>query len=187
MKLLLLLLLLVPGILHAQPSDILLLQKKQRTIRQFFAGSQIDFYTTEHMGVSAVVDYIKRDSLFLLQYDIKMMPNIFGTFAPDTLAVYKIQFSLKNIYSFPAKPKRFAFLTNGTLLMIGGSAYLAVNIINTLREHDPPFGKDNLPNIIGGVAAFAAGFLLHNAQTTEYKLGKKYQLKYLQVSDSTTH
>jgi hypothetical protein len=178
-------LLLFPVILYSQQSDILLLQKNQRTIRQFFAGSQIDFYTTEHMGVSAVVDYIKRDSLFLLQYDIRMMPTMFGTFAPDTLAVYKVQYSVKNVYSFPANPRKFSFITNGTLFMLGGGAYLVLNMVNTLREGDPPFAKDNRPNIIGGVAAFAAGLLLNKTQRTEYRLGKKYRLKYLPVANAS--
>lgn len=180
-----LLIFLFPVSLAAQQSDILLLQKNHRTIRQFFSGNNITFFTTEHMGVSAVIDYIKRDSLFLLQYDVKMVPNIFGTFSPDTLAVYNVNFSLKNIYSFPADPRKFAFITNGNLFMLGGGAYLVLNIVNTLREHDAPFGKDNMPNIIGGVTAFAFGFLLHKSQVTEYRLGRKYQLKYLPVGDTT--
>jgi hypothetical protein len=181
-----LLILLFPISLAGQQSDILLLQKNHRSIRQFFPGTTITFFTTEHMGVSAVIDYISRDSLFLLQYDVKMVPNIFGTLSPDTLAVYKLQFSLKNIYSFPADPRKFAFVTNGNLFMLGGSAYLVLNLVNTLREGDPPFGKDNLPNIIGGVTAFAFGFLLHKTQVTEYRLGKKYSLKYLPAGNGTT-
>lgn len=179
-------LILLSPALKAQQSDILLLQKHNRTIRQFFVGNNIDFYTTEHMGVSAVIDSIKRDSLFLSQHDIRMMPTAIGTFAADTLAVYQLRFSIKNIYSFPATPRKFSFLTNGTLLMIGGGGYLLLNIINTIREGDPVFGEDNLPSVIGGTAAFAAGFLLNrlHASKAEYKLGKKYKLKYLPV---TTH
>ena len=133
------------------------------------------------MGVSAYIDRIQNDSLFLKQYDVKMVPNYFGTYAPDTVAVYDLNFSVKNIGGFPAKPRKFAFLTNGTLLMVGGGAYLLVNMVNTIKEGYPPFGKDNLPNIIGGVSAVAAGYLLSKTQVTEYSIGKKYKLKYLRV------
>lgn len=127
------------------------------------------------------MDYIKRDSLFLLQYDIRMMPTMFGTLTPDTFAIYKIQYSLKNVYSFPATPRKFGLVTNGTLFMVGGAGYLLLNIVNTIHEKDAPFGKDNLPNIIGGVAAFGVGLLLNKTKPTEFRLGKKYQLKYLPV------
>jgi hypothetical protein len=174
-----LLVLLFPLNVVAQQSDILLLQKNNRSIRQFFPGTTISFFTTDGVGVSAVVDHIKSDSLFLVQYDVRMVPNIFGTYSPDTVAVYNLNYSVKNIGSFPADPRKFAFITNGNLFMLGGSAYLVLNLVNTLREGDPPFGKDNLPNIIGGVTAFAFGYLLHKTQVTEYRLGKKYKLKYL--------
>ena len=35
-----------------------------------------------------------------------------------------------------------------------------------------------------GVSAVAFGYLLHKTQRTEYRLGKKYQLKYLPVGDA---
>ena len=178
----LLLFLFFPLTISAQQSDILLLQKHNRTIRQFFAGTTITFITTDGMGVSAFIDRIQNDSLYLLQYDIRMVPNYFGTYAPDTVAVYNLNFSLKNIGSFPANPRKFAFITNGTLFMIGGSAYLLLNMVNTIKEGEPPFGKDNLPNLIGGVSAVALGFILNKTQVTEYKLGKKYKLKYLPVT-----
>lgn len=178
-----LLVLLFPVCLVAQQSDILLLQKNNRSIRQFFPGTTISFFTTDGMGVSAVIDHIKSDSLFLLQYDVKMAPNIFGTYSPDTVAVYNLNFSIKNIGSFPADSRKFAFITNGNLFMLGGSTYLVLNIVNTLREGDSPFGKDNIPNIIGGVTAFAVGYLLHKTQVTQFRLGKKYKLKYLPAGD----
>lgn len=173
------LLLLLPVSLFAQQSDILLLQKNHRTIRRFFPGSTIDFYTTEHTGVSAVVDHIKNDSLFLLQYQTRMTPNYFGGFTPDTVAVYRVQYSIYNIYSFPVKPKAFGFITNGSLFMLGGGAYLFLNVVNTLRDHDPPFGKDNQPNIVGGAATFITGLLLNKTRRKEYRPGKKYKLKLL--------
>ncbi|MES2645392.1 MAG: hypothetical protein V4717_00855 [Bacteroidota bacterium] len=180
----LLLSLIFPITLIAQESDILLLQKNNRTIRQFFAGTNISFITTDGMPVSAYINFIKNDSLFLLQHDVRMVPNYFGTYSPDTVAVYNLNFSLKNIGSFPARPRKFALITNGSLFMIGGAAYLLLNMINTIRVADPLFGKDNLPNLIGGVSTFAAGFLLNKTVVTEYKLGKKYKLKYLPVVTS---
>lgn len=178
---LLLLLILLSTAAQAQNSDILLLRKGNRTIRSFFKGSQIEFYTQEKTFVSAVVDSIKRDSLFLLYYDAQMVPTAFGGMVLDTLGVYTMNFSLKNIYSFPARQRGFPLVTNGTLFMVGGAAYLALNIVNTLREKDPIFGQDNLPRVLGGAGAVALGWLLQNSHSTENKIGRKYKLKYLPI------
>ena len=68
--------------------------------------------------------------------------------------------------------------------MVGGGGYLVLNMVNTLREGDPPFGEENLPRVLGGAIAFTTGFLLHQLHKTktEYRLGKKYNLKYLPVA-----
>lgn len=178
-KPLLFLLLLCTSAAQAQNSDILLLRKGNRTIRSFFKGSQIEFYTQEKTFVHGVVDSIKRDSLFLLYYDAQMVPTALGGMVLDTLGVYNMNYSLKNIYSFPARQKGFPLVTGGTLFMVGGAAYLALNIVNTLREKEPVFGKDNLPRVLGGVGAVALGWLLHKTHSTENRIGRKYKLKYL--------
>jgi hypothetical protein len=169
----------------AQNSDILLLRKHNKTITHFFHGSYIEFYTTEKMLVSGVVDSIKRDSLFLLYYDVRMVLNMFGTFSPDTMAVYTQQYAFNNVYSFPAK-RRFNLITSGVLFMAGGAAYFLVNMVNTIREGDAPFGKDNLPHVIGAATAMGLGILLNKTQRTEYKLGKKYHLKLLPAATNTS-
>lgn len=153
-------------------------------MRQFFRGNQIDFYTTEHAGISAIIDSIKRDSIFLVQYDVKMLPNRFGTFAPDTLGAYKLQFSLQNIYSFPAQRKSGGFFTNGALFGLAGSAYLLLNIINTSSQGDKVFASDNMGHLALGAALIGTGLIQHlvHLQRQEYVVGKKYQLKYLPVA-----
>jgi hypothetical protein len=178
-----LLLLLLPVFTTAQSSDILLLQKHNRTIRQFFAGNFIQFYTTEHQLISANIDSIRRDSLFLVQYDIRMVPNIFGTYAPDTTGRYQLLFSLANIGSFPANSKRINIFTNGTLLITGGSAFLLLNVINTLSSGDRLFAANNTGYLTLGATILAAGILqkLITVNSDEYRLGKKYHLKYLPV------
>jgi hypothetical protein len=168
---------------YAQTSDILLLRKGNRTVRSFFKGSQIEFFTQEKTFVHGVVDSIKRDSLFLLYYDARMVPTALGGMVYDTLGVYNMNFSLQDIYSFPARQKGgFPLLTQGTLFLVGGTAYLALNVVNTIREKEPVFGKDNLPRVIGGVSAVVLGTLLQKTRKTENKVGKKYTLKYLPMS-----
>jgi hypothetical protein len=87
-------------------------------------------------------------------------------------------FSVANIGYFPYKGRQpQAFW--GRLLMLGGGGFLLVNLVNTLRENEPPFGKDNLPRVLGALGAAAAGFGLTKLEKTYLKVGGKYKLKYL--------
>ena len=140
----------------AQKSDILMLQKHQRTITNYYAGSNISFFTTDRMPVSGVIDSLKRDSLFLTQYDVRRFMTAQGASYIDTTGKFRMAFSVANIGYFPytgRQPQSFW----GRLLMLGGGGFLLVNMVNTLRVNEPPFGKDNLPRVLGALGAVAFG------------------------------
>jgi len=162
----------------AQQSDILMLQKHQRTITNYYAGSNISFFTTDRMPVSGVIDSLKRDSLFLTQYDVRRFMTAQGASYIDTTGKFRMAFSVASIGYFPytgRQPQSFW----GRLLMLGGGGFLLVNMVNTLRVNEPPFGKDNLPRVLGALGAVALGAGLLATQKDQVKLGGKYRLKYL--------
>lgn len=130
------------------------------------------FTTTDGMPVSGVLDSLVRDSLFFTYYQVVNMPNRFGGQTIDTAGRYQLAFSLANVGSFP---RRRSGLLPGALVL-GGLGYTAVNLVNTTREGDPPFGKANIGNLLGGLGATGAGLLLGVLRQKRYLLGKKYQL-----------
>lgn len=169
------------GLLHAQAKSFnataLLLKKKGKTVKRFYPGSNMQFITTDGMKVDATVDRFDKDSLFMLFYDVRMMPTMMGTMAKDTAGVYPLAFSMKNIGSFYKPPK--ARLLSGAMIL-GGLAYTVVNIVNTTREGDPPFGQDNLPNVLAGIATAAGGVLINKLQPRTVSIGNKYTLEVVQ-------
>lgn len=179
---LLLLLLFSPlwGIAQDKPCDILLLKKGNKTIQKFFSGSTIVFYTTEGMNVFGTIECITNDSIFLYQQTIRRIPTPDGGIRFDTSNKYRLMYSIANIGSFPAgKQKGKNLVTDGTLLMVGGAGYLVVNLVNTTRQGDPPFGEENLPRVLAGAGAVAGGFLLRMLWPSRHFIGKKYQLQVL--------
>ncbi|TAD85258.1 MAG: hypothetical protein EAY75_11640 [Bacteroidetes bacterium] len=162
----------------AQKSDVLLLQKNQRTIASYFAGTNISFFTTDRLPVSARVDSIRRDSIFLTQYNLQRFMTAQGGQMIDTVGKFNLRFSVANIGYFPYKgrqPQGFW----GRALGLGGGGFLLVNLVNTLRENDAFFGKENLPRVLGAVGAVALGIGLAATEKEKVKLGGKYRLKYL--------
>jgi hypothetical protein len=177
----LLLLLLIPFSLLSQHGDILLLQKKHKTIRTWFTGSNIEFYTADHDAISASIDSVKNDTIYLGQYEVRLKTNAYGTTLRDTIFKYKLVFALSDIYSVPAKRKSSNVLGSGLLFTVAGAGYLTLNIINTLAEGEKIFADDNIPRLVLGGSLLAAGAIqrmLHH-QRQEIRIGKKYRFKIL--------
>ncbi len=172
----------IPFFLSAQTegSDILILKKRNKTIVKYFSGQPIFFYTTEGMPVNAQIAEIRNDSLFLINYQLQRIQRADGGVFIDTTGKFKMQFSVKNIGSFPPfKVRGRNLLTDGTLFIFGGGGYLGLNLFNTIRDGDPPFGKENLPNVLTATGITAAGFLLKNIWPKRWYLGDKFRVQVL--------
>ncbi len=176
-----------PLLLAAQegPCDILLLKKGNKTVQKYYAGNSIRFYTTEGQDISGMIDCIKNDSIFLTQQTIRRIQTPEGGIRFDTSQKYKLMFSIANIGSFPAgKQKGKNIITDGSLLILGGAGYLVVNLVNTTRQGDPPFGKENLPKVLTATGAVVLGFLLKKVWPSRNTIGKKYELQVLRSNQN---
>jgi hypothetical protein len=160
--------------------DILLLRKGTKVLEKYFAERPITFYTTDGMPVSGKINCIKNDSIYLVNYQVRRVQTAEGGIRMDTTGKYRLNFSIANIGSFPAgrQPGK-NIVTDGTLLVLAGAGYLVLNIINTTREGDPPFGSENLPNVLAASGAVITGFLLKKAWRKRWVIGKKFNLKLL--------
>ncbi len=168
-------LLLLPALCQSQ-ATALLLKKNNKTVQRYYPGRTISFFTTDKMPVNGRLDSLVRDSLFLTYFQLVRVPTPWGTFRMDTAGRYPIAFSLANVGSLPRKRNRWF----EGVLMTGGIGYTALNMVNTVREKDPPFGKDNIANIIGGLGTAAAGYGIAKLKKSNYILGKTYRLSVVE-------
>jgi hypothetical protein len=178
--------LLLPFFSNAQEQscDILLLKKGNKTVAKYFSGNYIAFYTTDGMPVNGTITCIKNDSIFLIQFQVQHIQTPLGGIRLDTSGRYRLQFSLANIGSFPAGRQRGKnLITDGRLFMVAGAGYLAVNLINTTRQGQPPFGSENLPRVLASSAAVLTGFLLSKSWPNRWTIGRRYSLKVLKSLD----
>ncbi len=162
-------------------NNILILKKGDKTIQKFFSGTNINFTTNDGMPVNGIIKQITTDSIYLINYVVRKLQRADGGIIFDTAGRYNLMFSLQNIGSFPlGKQKGKNILTDGTLLMLAGAGYLVLNIFNTTRQGDPPFGEENLPNVLWASGAFATGFLLKKAWPKKMMIGHKYTIKIIE-------
>lgn len=165
----------MPALANSQAS-VLLLKKNGRTIDRFYSGKDFVFTTKDGMPVHGRLDSIIRDSLFLTYFQEQRVVTQFGTTTTQITGQYDLKFSMANVGSLP-RDKRSGLIPG--ILILGGLAYTTVNIVNTVREGDPPFGKDNIGNVLAGLGSATAGWLLLKSRRTKYVLGDKYTLEVI--------
>ncbi len=162
-------------------SDILILKKNLRTIKTFFPGSEISMSTTDGYYYGRVTS-INRDSVFIIQYDIRQIPSSFGIYFLDTVATYRYGTNYRQIIAFDKQyNKKFNWAGSGGALFGGGILLTTVGLGTWV------FAKPNTryyasPYLIGGAAILAGiGYLLVKSQGKGLALGKKYSLEYIHV------
>ncbi len=165
----------------AQPSDILIFKKNNRTIQTFFPGNEISF-TTSTRYYNATIKSINHDSVFLIQYDIRQVPTNLGVYMLDTVGVYPFAINYKEITGFGKKKNRgFDWTGSGGVLFGGGILLTTVGLGSWL------FAKPNTryyasPYLVGGAALLAGvGYLILKSGNKKMMLGKKYSLEYITV------
>jgi hypothetical protein len=167
------------GSCYGQSSDLLVLKKKSKTIKTFFPGSEIIFRTEK--GISkGFLDIVDKDSLFLLQYDIRRLPTLAGLYYFDTVATYRFKVNYHDIRSFVMNnDKKFNWSGSGGALFGGGTLLTTVGLSTWL------FTKRNSqyyasPYLVGSAALLAAiGYLMVTSGNKELVIGEKYSLQYI--------
>ncbi len=165
----------------AAQNDLLILKKNNRTIKSFFPGSEIDF-STDVRYYEGEITAIKRDSIFLVQYDIRHVysPNL-GVFIPDTVSTYPFVVPFKDIISIGNNKKNFNWNASGAALFGGGVLLTTAGLISWI------FAKPNTryyarPQLVIGAAVLGGiGYLLLKSGNKSIKLGKKYTLRYIKL------
>jgi hypothetical protein len=166
---------------QCQSSDLLILKKGNKTLQTFFPGNEITFNTSSG-HYDCFLTSINRDSLFLVQYDIRQIPTNLGVYMMDTVSRYRFAINYKEIKSFGKdRNKKFDWAGSGGALL-GGGTLLAVVGLGTWIFTKPNTQYYASPYLVGGAALIAGvGYLLAKAGEKQLVLGKKYSLEYIRV------
>lgn len=165
--------------LFAQGGDMIVLKKREkRTLKTWLAYSQVHFITIAGNEVTGTIKKIEKDSLFIQVYDERRNYTPWGTSFWDTIAVGLSRYHYKEIREVIKPQRGFGFIRNGILFIVGGTAYAILHSVNGLYLKQPI--DPVTMGISGGVAA--TGIILQRLHKRTVKLGKKYQLNYINVN-----
>ncbi len=165
----------------SQPSDFLLIKKNNRTVKTFFAGTNISFQTLEGM-YQGRINAINKDSLFISQFDIRQAMTILGVYVLDTVAVYKLKFNYNNIIKIDEQRTRgFDVAASGGSLLGGGILLTAFGLGTRVFTKPGSQYYASKALVIGSATLGGIGYLLLRSKNSRYKIGNKYQLEYVKV------
>jgi hypothetical protein len=161
-------------------NDLLILKKNNRTQQTFFPGSEMTFSTAKG-SYNAYVTSIQRDSVYLVQYDIRQVPTNLGIYMLDTIARYNFGINYRDITGFGKMNNKFDWNASGSALFGGGILLTTVGLGTWI------FAKPNTryyarPALVIGAAVLSGiGYLLLKSHNKGTLLGKKYTLHYIKV------
>lgn len=180
MKQLLYIFLFLPFAAASQSSDFIILKKKDKTIRNIFAGSNIEFMTTGGAYRDAYITAIKNDSIFLQEFVVNRIPTTFGTYILDTPGSFRYVYHYNQIGSFgPKKQKGFNVSGSGTALMGGGALLTVASGVSYLADKE----KFSPGLLAAAVGLGGIGYLMNKSSGKGMTIGKKYRLQYMKMQN----
>src|SRR5829696_4560303 len=143
----------------AQSLDYISVRKKNGSVvKNFYSGSSVLLQLTGGNYLMGPIKTIKNDSVFVVLYDIRWLPTIYGTRIRDTVSTTLIGINYKDIQRIHlAKKQGFVQRSAGPLLMIAGGGYLVLNVLNGAFFNLPVTDSQNLKTLGIAAGTFAIG------------------------------
>jgi hypothetical protein len=92
---------------YCQQADFIVLKKNQKTVKNFYSGTHIEFVATNGAYRNALITGIKNDSLYLQEFIVYRMPTTLGTYILDTTGSFSYAYHYNQIKSFGKPQKGF--------------------------------------------------------------------------------
>lgn len=182
MKLLLLLLLLVSAVSYSQTADFIQLKKKNKTVSIFYSGMNISFTARSGTNITALINGIHNDTLYLQQFVIRYLPTNLGTYIVDTAGSYRYRYHYNQVAAIMKKERTNFNIKGSGSALLGGGALLALGsgvVYVADRE------KFSAPLLLSSLGLGTLGYFMAKGKKggNAMPIGKKYQLVYVNMSN----
>jgi hypothetical protein len=162
-----------------QSADFIILKKGKNTVRNIYAGTNIQFVSTNGAYRDAMITEIKNDSIYLQEFLVRRALTIYGTYINDTAGSFRYTYHYNQIKSFGKKTKK-GFNINGS-----GAALLGGGILLTLASGISYISdKEKFsPQLLGAAVGLGAlGYLMSTNGRKGIIIGRKYTLQYMHMN-----
>ncbi len=180
MKLFFILLLFFTTASYSQSADFLVIKKRNKTIAHYFAGNDISFVTSTGAGITAHINQIKNDTLYLQEFLVQRAMTNFGTFILDTIGSYHYKYHYNQVKMIGRnKRQNFDWNGSGGVLLGGGTLLTLGSGIVYLVDRQ----KFSAPLMAASAGLATLGYFLAKGKSDAINIGKKYQLIYMNMNN----
>lgn len=160
----------------AQTSDFFMLKKRNRTVQNFFAGSNIEFITTGGAYRNGRINKIHNDTIFMQEFIVQRIPTTIGTFILDTVGSFRYAYDYRQIKAFGKEQKNFNVSGSGAALLGGGILLTVASGVTYIVDREKFSGA--LMATSAGLAT--AGYFMSKSGSKGIVIGKKgYRIQYM--------
>lgn len=164
----------------AQSSDVIILKKHKKTIRRYFAGTDIDITTNTGAYISAQITKIQNDTLFLKQFVVRQTPTQLGVYVLDTVTTYYYTYHYNQIKAIGRAGDKFNMSGTAASLLGGGILLTVASGVVYLVDKE----KFSPALMIASASLATIGYIMAKTGGKGMIIGKKYSLEYLRIGDN---
>lgn len=173
------------GSAQIQMSDFISLRKmNDRHVASYFKGSAISFMHVNGQQINGYIEAIRHDSVFVKQWQVVSYMTTLGTSKVDTTGYFIHKMHYQEIRSIITdKKESWRFVRNGSIFMIGGLGYAALNLINGAYLKQPVTDPANLRSLGIALGVAGGGYILNRIYKKKQREGNKYKIVYVKMTD----
>ena len=158
----------------------MILKRNNKTVETFYSGTDISFTTNSGAYISARINQMKNDTLYLQEFIIRYLLTTLGTYIIDTAGSYHYKFHYNQVRAIGKKEKtNFNWQGSGAALLGGGALITLGSGIVYLADRQ----KFSAPLLIAGASLGTLGYFMSKGGNNHgMVIGKKYKLIYMNMS-----
>lgn len=175
--------------------DILVFKKRNKEIYRYWKGSTIAFQLEDKQWQKGEITKIQNDSFY-----IRPMMVRYSLMRTDTFHYSVRGFALTDIFAMPNKGilidyidgrfqisrsgghVHFYWIKSGLIFRVGAAVYAGLHIVNGLIQNNFSFSESKT-ELLAAAAVFLVGVLLHMNYKPYLRIGSKYRLEILELSN----
>ena len=161
---------------YAQMGNTLVLKEKGRTIQSWIEKDCITFRFSNTQWIEGKIKNILKDSLLINMYRAQQSPTAFGGFRVDTTWLGFLKISINEISGLPRSRYKSGMFSNGILFRLASSAYMFLNITNSLIKGYPVFDAANTTRLLIAAGFYGIGTLQKQKHKDYLPIGKRYKV-----------
>lgn len=173
-------LLLVTATSFSQSADFIQLKKNSKLVTTFYSGMNITLTAKSGAHITALINGIKNDTLYLQEFIIQYLLTTFGTYVIDTVGSYRYKYHYNQVAAIGKKERtNFNKKGSGAALLGGGAVLTLASGVIYVADRK----KFSAPLLLASVGLGTLGyFMAKGGKGGGMVMGKKYKLVYLNMS-----